>query len=208
MARTAEAQVTDQTIVTQVVPPFHMAVFYEQAKFRFRVEVQHESDEAKKSTEYVACNHEPMFGIDVADMGMIRQTAEAMCRRLEGQPEPEPEPPPPVAVEVKPLVEVELPAITLWTPIDECGLPVRAVNALKNEGFRFIGEIVEAAALTGATPRAYILRMPNVGLLTADQIMAVVGPLEGKLTVTEADFIDWCRRNRPALEALWRGLQP
>lgn len=69
-------------LLTQVVPPFTMTVFYE-PPLGFRVAVEHESDEAKRASEYVECNHEPIFGIDIGDMMEIRAVAERMCVDLE-----------------------------------------------------------------------------------------------------------------------------
>lgn len=94
--------------------------------------------------------------------------------------------------------------IALWTRIDDCGLSRRARNALVNEGYTAIGEVVEMIRRDRWSPLACILRLPNVGRLTATEIMRVVEPLLSQLQPEDGEFIDWCRRNRMILESLRR----
>lgn len=95
--------------------------------------------------------------------------------------------------------------ITLWTPITECGLSVRAVNALRNEGFEMIGQVAEKVLdPSPAGGIAAIMRLPNIGGRSTGEIMTVVRPLLSALPAPEDDpgFFEWCRENRLILELL------
>lgn len=109
----------------------------------------------------------------------------------------------------------------LWTPIDLCELSTRARNVLVNEGYRTLGDVVQAVAEDVQHPTHRdqhgevipfaILRLPNCGKNTATEIMQLVGPLlpADPLDVRALDdFHSWCERNRPILEMLRRGFEP
>jgi hypothetical protein len=74
-------------LVSQVAPPWQLAVFYERdpghMRAGYRVVVTHESDPEKAATAFVAADYEPVFGIDASDMAAIHEKAEEMCRGLE-----------------------------------------------------------------------------------------------------------------------------
>lgn len=89
--------------------------------------------------------------------------------------------------------------IELWTRIDDCELSTRARNTLINDGFKIIGEVAQRVA----EDRYFLMRLPNCGRHTTDEINAVVEPLLPMLSPTDsAMFIDWCLRNRAVLECL------
>jgi RNA polymerase alpha subunit len=96
--------------------------------------------------------------------------------------------------------------VTLWTKVDECGLSTRAINALKREGFDMLGQVVELVNQPSPwgriNPLATVLRLPNIGRQTATEIMDVIRPLVPAWPTDEAEFLDWCRRNRLVLELL------
>jgi DNA-directed RNA polymerase alpha subunit len=55
--------------------------------------------------------------------------------------------------------------ITSGTPIENSGLGIRASNCLRAEGFKFMEE-------TAGMSAAHLLRLPNVGRTTVDEILA------------------------------------
>lgn len=188
-----------------LTPPFTASVSYERNNGRYLVVVEHATDPAKTDRRHLPTLNDPIHGIHRDDMHMIRSHAEEMCRLLAPPPPPRPKSPPP-----KPKRKLTPPApppdrarVTLWTPIDECGFSVRARNALVHSGYRIIGELVEQCRETWV-PIAMVLRLPNCGRVSANEIMAVVEPLLSQLPVDDSEFIDWCRRNRVILETLRR----
>lgn len=109
--------------------------------------------------------------------------------------------------------------LTRSTLIEEASLPRRAINVLLNEGLETLGDVidyiqVQLDADKKTPPILPLLRVPNCGRLSANQIMAVIAkiPKPRPLEVPAPDagsvaYIAWCWRNRDLLEPLMR-LEP
>jgi DNA-directed RNA polymerase alpha subunit len=73
-------------------------------------------------------------------------------------------------------------------PLEECELTVRTTNALKSEGYIFIGDVA-------AKTKAQLMRIPNLGRKSVTELEDMLNNLG--MTFEESGYQLWVRPDHP-----------